>query len=81
MTDDDKAKTTTTDAPKRDSTEKPLIFISHDVRDREDQSESSHRLPPPVRTRCVCSCRVGSAHHTSQSRTITRALLGHRHPI
>lgn len=34
MPDDDKPKTTT-DAPKRDSTEKPLIFISHDARDAE----------------------------------------------
>lgn len=35
MPDDDKPKTTTTDAPKRDSTNKPLIFISHDARDSE----------------------------------------------
>lgn len=35
MPDEEKAKTTTTDTPKRDSTERPLIFISHDARDAE----------------------------------------------
>ncbi len=35
MPDDDKPKTTTTDAPKRENTERPLIFISHDARDAE----------------------------------------------
>ncbi|MBU0719642.1 MAG: toll/interleukin-1 receptor domain-containing protein [Planctomycetes bacterium] len=35
MADDDKPKPTTPDAPKRDTTEKALIFISHDVRDGE----------------------------------------------
>lgn len=43
MPDDDKPKTTTTDAPKRDSTEKPLIFISHDARDA-DLAEAFSKL-------------------------------------
>ncbi len=35
MPDDDKPKATMTETPKRDSSEKPLIFISHDARDAE----------------------------------------------